>query len=478
MRRRLTFGLAALPALAVLAWGCATNPATGQSEIMLVSESQEIAMGKEAAAEVPQSTPFYQDSAVQRYVAKLGAKLAAAGERPNLAWEFHVVDDPGVNAFALPGGYIFVTRGLMTDLNSEAELAAVMGHECGHVTARHSARQITRSQIAQVGLVAGSIASKTFSQYAGQAQQGLQLLFLKYGRGDESQADMLGFRYALKTGYDVRAMRDVFITLDNVSNAAGGSRVPEWQSTHPAPANRIQATDQRLAQTKVNFDSLYLGREPYLAIINGMTYGDNPRQGYFEGQVFYHPNLKFQFTFPEGWQTANQPGGVGGISSAQDAMVEISLAQGSPDSIARQVFSGEGVQSANVGRENIGGQQAVSGDFQKQGEQAVIRGRASFLSYGGRTYALVGYTSADKWGTYEKVIRSALSSFKPVTDPAVLNVQPRRIKVEKLPKAMTLAEFRKSYPGDATLAELSLVNRQDSTAVLPKGMLVKRIVRG
>jgi predicted Zn-dependent protease len=466
-----------IPCLLALA-ACTTNPATGASEFSLVSESQEIAMGREAAAQVPQATPFYPDSAVQGYVARLGAKLAAAGERPNLPWEFHVVDDPGVNAFALPGGFIFVTRGLMTDLNSEAELASVVGHEIGHVTARHSARQITREQIAQVGLVAGSIASRTFSQYAAEAQQGLQLLFLKYSRGDESQADMLGFRYALKTGYDVRAMRDVFITLDGVTRSAGGSRVPEWQSTHPAPANRIEATDARLAQTKVNFDSLYVGRDRYLDVIDGMVYGENPRDGYFAGPVFYHPDLKFQFTFPDGWQTANQAGGVAAVSGAQDAMVEVSLAQGSPDSVARSVFSGEGVSSTGLTREQVGGQPAVSGEFQKQGQQAVIRGRATFLSYGGRTYALVGYTSADSWSKYQNTIRSTLASFRPVTDPAVLGVEPKRLKLEKLPRAMTLAEWQKSAPSTVSLAELSLINRVDSSTTLPAGRLVKRVVGG
>jgi predicted Zn-dependent protease len=468
----------ALAPLLCLILSCTTNPATGASEFSLVSESQEIAMGREAAAQVPLATPFYPDSAVQGYVARLGAKLAASGERPNLPWEFHVVDDPGVNAFALPGGFIFVTRGLMTDLNSEAELASVVGHEIGHVTARHSARQITREQLAQVGLVAGSIASRTFSQYAAEAQQGLQLLFLKYSRGDESQADMLGFRYALRTGYDVRAMREVFITLDGVTRAAGGSRVPEWQSTHPAPANRIEATDARLAQTKVNFDSLYVGRDRYLGIIDGMVYGENPRDGYFAGPVFYHPDLKFQFTFPDGWQTANQASGVAAVSSAQDAMVEVSLAQGSPDSVARAVFSGEGVSSSGVTREQIGGQPAVSGEFQKQGQQAVIRGRATFLSYGGRTYALVGYTSADRWGQYQNTIRSALASFRSVSDPNVLNVQPKRLKLEKLARAMTLAEWQKSAPSTVSLAELSLINRVDSTETLAAGRIVKRVVGG
>ncbi len=455
---------------------CATNPATGQNEISLVSESQEIEMGKAAAAQVPLATPYYPDDAVQRYVSQIGHKLAAAGERPGLPWEFHVVDDPGVNAFALPGGYIFVTRGLLTDMNSEAELATVIGHETGHVTARHSARQITRQEIAQVGLVAGSLASKTFSQYAGVAQQGLQLLFLSYSRGDESQADMLGFRYALKTKYDVRAMKDVFITLDGVTQAAGGSKVPDWQSTHPAPADRIQATEQRLAETKVNFDSLYAGREVYLKIIDGMIYGENPRDGYFVGPVFYHPDFRFQFTFPDGWPTQNQASGVMGISSGQDAMVQISLAQGTPDSAARAAFAGQGITATPLTRESIGGQPAVSGDFQQTSEQGVVRGRASFVSYDGKTYALVGYTTADKWPQYQNLLRSALGSFRPVTDPAVLNIQPKRLKIEKLTRPTTLSELQRSSPSVVSLAELSLINRVDSSTTMPAGRMVKRVV--
>lgn len=457
---------------------CATNPATGEKEINLVSESQEISMGREAAAEVVKETPDYPDSALQAYVNGVGQKLAAKGERPGLPWQFHVVSDPAVNAFALPGGFIFVTTGLLSDLESEAEMASVLGHEIGHVTARHSARQITRQELAQFGLIAGSIASSTFAQYAGAMSQGLQLLFLSYSRGDESQADGLGFRYALRGGYDVRAMREVFITLDGVSRAAGGARLPEWQSTHPAPENRISATDQRLAATKVNYDSLYTGRNPYLRHLDGMIYGDDPRHGYFDGALFLHPDLKFQFTFPSGWRTANQAASVAAVSQAQDAIVEITLAQGSPDSASRSLFGQPGVQSANVGATRINGLAAVSGDFQAQGQQAVLRGRAAFISYGGQTYAIVGYTSADRWGGYQGAIGGALQSFKPLTDPKALGVQARRIRVETLSKPMTLAQFYRMSPTEVSLAELCLVNRADSTTTLRAGTLVKRIVKG
>ncbi len=457
---------------------CAMNPATGQNEISLVSESQEIAMGREALAAVAQQTPDYPDSALQAYVNGIGQKLAAVGERPALPWQFRIVSDPSVNAFALPGGFIFVTTGLLTDLESEAELASVIGHETGHVTARHSARQITRQELAQLGLVAGSIASSTFAQYAGVLSQGLQLLFLSYSRADESQADGLGFRYALKSGYDVRAMRDVFITLDGVTQAAGGARLPEWQSTHPAPANRIAAIDQQLAATKVNYDSLYLGRNPYLHRIDGMVYGDNPRHGYFDGALFLHPDLRFQFTFPSGWKTFNAAASVSGESQAQDAIIQITLAKGSPDSAARALFGQQGVQSANVGATRINGLAAVSGDFQAQDQNTTIRGRATFVSWGNLTYALVGYTTADRWSSYQGAIGAALQSFRPLTDSKALSVQPMHLRMETLSRPMTLAQFYQMSPDGVSLAELCLINRVDSTQVLPAGTIVKRVLKG
>src|SRR3989442_524033 len=171
--------------VSAVALGCAVNPATGSRQLMLVSESQEISMGREYDEEVVASIGLYPTS-----------------ERPNLPWSFRVVDDPVVNAFALPGGFIYVTRGILAYLNSEAELAGVVGHEIGHVTARHSASQMTKQQLAQVGLVVGSIASSEFGRYAGLASQALGVLFLKYSRDNERQADDLGLRYMLRVNCD------------------------------------------------------------------------------------------------------------------------------------------------------------------------------------------------------------------------------------------------------------------------------------
>jgi len=220
---------------------CMTNPATGKKQISLVGEGQEVEIGRQADQQVVAQIGLYQDQKVQDYVSALGKKLAAASERPNLPWSFKVVDDPAVNAFALPGGFIYVTRGLMTHLQSEAELVAVMGHEIGHVTARHGADQMTKSQLANIGLGVGAILSG-HEELVGLASQGLGLLFLKYGRDDERQADDLGLRYLVHAGYDPRPMGDVFDTLERVSASEGGGKVPTWLSTHPAPGDRRRST--------------------------------------------------------------------------------------------------------------------------------------------------------------------------------------------------------------------------------------------
>src|SRR5205809_5248844 len=201
--------LTRLAALAVFAAGCAVNPATGSRQLMLVSESQEIALGRDYDQQVAASVGIYPDSELQRYIQQFGARLAATSERPNLPWSFRVVDDPVVNAFTLPGGFIYVTRGILAHLNSEAELAGVVGHEIGHVTARHSASQMSKQQLAQIGLVVGTIASPEFARYAGVASAGLGVLFLKFSRDDESQADHLGLRYMRRAAYDPREMPHV-----------------------------------------------------------------------------------------------------------------------------------------------------------------------------------------------------------------------------------------------------------------------------
>src|SRR5207249_2246367 len=189
-------------------------------------------------------------------------------------------------AAALAGGFIYVTRGIFAHLNSEAELAGVVGHEIRHVTARHSVSQLSKQQLAQLGLAVGTIASPEFEQFAGLASQALGVLFLKYSRDAESQADELGLRYLRRGNYDPREMPHVFEMLDRVSQAQGGGRVPQWLATHPNPENRRGRIEQEIAAGPQTFAGTAVNRESYLQRLDGLVFGANPREGYFKGSQF------------------------------------------------------------------------------------------------------------------------------------------------------------------------------------------------
>jgi predicted Zn-dependent protease len=230
-----------------------------------------------------------------------------------------------VNAFALPGGYIYITRGIMAQMNSEAQLAGVLGHEIGHVTARHSAQQITNQQIAQVGLLVGMVAFSGFREYGGLAAQGMGLLFLKYSRDHESQADELGVQYTARAKYDPRQIPATYETLKRIGDREGAG-LPNFLSTHPDPGDR-QVRTRQLAEATVGGAALNLeiGAANYRRHVEGLVYGDDPRAGYFENSRFYHPQLGFQLIFPSGWKTVNNPSAVVATNENLGATMQLTL---------------------------------------------------------------------------------------------------------------------------------------------------------
>jgi len=466
----------ALAAAVALVIACATNPATGKKQLMLVSEAQEIAMGKEADQEAIGAYGLYPDPKVQAYVERLGKGLAAKSERPDLPWSFKVVDDPTVNAFALPGGYIYVTRGIMAHLRSEAELVAVLGHEIGHVTGRHSASQMSKQTLAMGGLVLGMAVKPELQQFAGLAQQSLGLLFLKFGRDDENQADELGLRYMTRQAYDPKEMLEVFGVLDGVTRAEGGGRMPDWLSTHPSPGNRTARIQGQIAATEAS--GTIVNRREYLRQLDGMVFGDNPREGFFQENAFYHPDLRFQLLFPRGFKTQNQKQAVVGVSQAQDAMITLTLAGGaSPEEAARQFFSQQGVQTGRSGRDTIGGLPAYTAFFEAATEEGTLRGEVSFVSWDGKIYRLMGYAPAARFSTYQNAFDAAIRSFSRLTDSRYLNVQPKRLEIVNLERQMALPEFARAYPSTIEIGTLGLINGVGANQMLSGG-LAKRVVGG
>jgi predicted Zn-dependent protease len=477
-RTRLPGARTALALLLALSTACVKNPVTGARELSLVSKSQEIAMGQEAAKQVESTIGLVDDAEMQGYVSRVGLRLATHSERPDLPWKFAVVDDPTPNAFALPGGPIYITRGLLSLMDSEAELAGVLGHEIGHITARHSVSQISRAQLAQLGLGIGMILAPQLANVGQALGSGLQLLFLKYGRDDERQSDDLGFKYALAQGYDVREMDDVFASLARAGEMEQKSALPSWLSTHPAPEERIQRIGEKLAATTIPANAA-VNRPQFFAQIDDLVYGADPRQGFFRNNEFLHPDLKFRLQFPSGWKTQNLPQAVMAGSPNQDAVVQMTITQGSPSEAAQQFFNQQGVLQQQVSRESINGLPAVSGLFQVQSQQGVILGFAVFVQHGTNTYRLLGYSPAGRFGAYEQLFRSTALSFAPLTDPQALAVKPNRIVIMRLPTPMTLTEFNRRNPSTIPINELALINQvQDVNTTLAAGTSVKRVSGG
>lgn len=456
---------------------CSVNPVTGERELSLISEDQEIAMGREASGQVAQQIGLVDDPQLQEYVSNVGQRLAAASERPELDWEFKVVDDPTPNAFALPGGYIFITRGLMTLLNSEAELAGVLGHEIGHVTARHSVSQMSRAQLAQLGLGLGMILSPEIAQFGDLAGSGLQLLFLKYGRDDERQSDELGFQYMLETGYDVTEMDDVFRALLGSGDLAGRSPLPSWLASHPAEPERIANAEERVAQLEAPQTDARTGSDEYLDALDGTTYGDDPRNGFFRDDWFYHPELIFQFRIPSDWQRQNLPSVVQGVSPNQDAAVQLSLVPGSsPADAASAFFQQQGMNRIGGSRDELNGNPAVISEFQAATQGGAVRGYVAHVAHGSSVFQLVAYAPAQAFGAQSARLQEIVSSFGPVEDRDILDVGPRRVAIVSLPRAMTFAEFVSENPSPVSIEELALINGiADVEASIAAGTRLKHV---
>ena len=474
--KRLGVGLLVAVSLLLLD-SCAKNPVTGKSELMLMSRDQEIAMGRQSDPEIVAFFGIYQDEKLQRFIDEKGKQMAAISHRKELPFEFKIVDSPVVNAFAVPGGYVYFTRGIMAHFNNEAEFAGVLGHEIGHITARHSAKQYTNAMLGQVGLISGSIISPEFAEMADVAQTGLQLLFLKFGRDAESQSDKLGVEYSTKIGYDAGEMAHFFSTLERLS--AGGEVVPTFLSTHPDPADR-EARVGKLAndaKRKSKGADLAVNRDAYLRMIDGIVYGDDPKQGFVEGNGFYHPELKFQFTIPSGWNVQNTPSQVQMAPGDGSAVIILRLAEGNNlESAARAAIEGYNIKVTDSRQGNVNGFPAIVAIGDQQNEQQSIRALMYFIQYGEHIYSLIGASAAQNFNSYGSIFQSTMETFNRLTDPSKLNRQPERIRIKTVSRSTTLSDALAQTGADAKrMEELAVLNGMQLNERVDRGTLIKVI---
>lgn len=457
---------------------CSQNPVTGKKEVILMSEGQELAMGQQADPQIVAQFGLYDDPAMQRFINDKGQKMAAISHRNNIKYEFKVLDSPVLNAFAVPGGYVYFTRGIMAHFNNEAQFAGVLGHEIGHIAARHSAQQQSKAILAQVGLIAGMVIAPELAQFGDAASQGLGLLFLKFGRDDERESDRLGVEYSTKIGYDADEMADFFLTLQRKQEESG-SAIPEFLSTHPDPGNRFKTVHELAAewQKKTGATKLEVGRNSYLKMIDGMIYGEDPKQGFVENQVFYHPELKFQFPIPANWSYLNSPQVFQMAPKDGKAMMNLTLAPGnSLEEAAQQIMQHYKLTPVQSGKVTVNGLPALAIVADQQQEQATIRTLTYLIQYGGRIYSMMGITSAQQFDAYARLFSNTMESFKELTDASKINKQPERIRIKTVKQNTTLAQALQPYTKDSKrLEELAVLNGMQLQDRLEQGTLIKVI---
>ena len=368
---------------------CAQNPVTGEHDFVMLSEDSELSIGRTNHPKIIAEYGRYKDETLQTYVQSVGDRLAAVSHRKDLIYRFTVLDSPVINAFALPGGYIYITRGLMAYLNSEAELAAVLGHEIGHVTARHGVRQQSAAQAANFGYTLGAI---LFPELRGGPSQEIfnilgGALLSGYGREHELQSDGLGAEYLARSGYDPKAMMDVIRVLkaqETFSAAEAKKQGREAKgyhglfASHPDNDTRLQevvASADKYASSK----NAKRARSNYLSRINGMTFGDSEEQGIRSENHFYHREMAFAVEFPKGWQINNRPDRLQAISAGGKAIIEMGVAdinrKVSPKDFIKQRLKISNLKSGQVLKSH--GLSGYTGLVEKQGQ--LVRVAVVFL---------------------------------------------------------------------------------------------------
>ena len=449
-----------------------------------MSESQEIAMGAAADPEILAQYGRYEDKILQDFITQKGNEMAAISHRPDLKYEFKIVDSEVLNAFAVPGGYVYFTRGIMAHFNNEAEFAGVLGHEIGHITARHSVSQQSKAILGQVGLIGSMILVPQVAEFAEPLSEGLGLLFLKFGRDAERQSDELGVEYSSKIGYDAKEMAGFFNTLERQSSGSESEELPDFLSTHPNPGDRNMAVSKLSDEwkKKLNLIDPKVSRESYLKKIEGLIYGEDPKQGFLENDVFYHPVLKFQLNTPKGWNYQNKPQELEFAPKDGKAILMMTLIPGkSLEEAASNVVEKNNLQVLESNQITVNGLNALSiladvkVEQQKQQQQApTVRTLSYLIQYNDNIYHILGASSVTDFNSYSENFLQTMKNFKELKDASKLNKQPERIRIKPVKQSGTLKQALNSYNmPEKKQEEISLLNGMLLTDKVLAGSLIK-----
>jgi predicted Zn-dependent protease len=469
-------------ALLLPAWltACAVNPVTGKQQISLMSESQRESLGESSDQQIVVQYGLVANPQLAAYIDSVGQTLIPVSHVPQEKFQFRLLDDAVVNAFAVPGGYVYVTRGILAYLNDQAALAGVMGHEVGHVAARHSAQQYTKQVLLGAGLQLGAALNSTLARYAQLGGAAAQLLMLKYSRDDEREADRLGVEYASKLGYDTQEMAKFFRTLDALFGGSGG--LPNWTSTHPDPGERYQTVSALTQQWQGKLPGPFVqDRDQYLEHLEGLIFGANPRQGVVKGNEFVHPDLRFRFPVPAGWQLANSASQVQMAPPEGDAVVIFTAGAAQDPASAGQSFAQQaGVTVSSSRRLTIGGWPAFQqlGTLTPSSEQDTPTSLVStFINRSDQLFVFHGLSATTDFERFRSTFENVAQGFAPLSDPALLNLQPITLHLIRTPRSAPFSQQVAAWPvpegAELGSGGLALLNGHEPGDLIPAGTLLK-----
>ena len=440
---------------------CAVNPVTGKQDFVMISENQEIQMGREYNAEILKQYPIYQDQSLQEYVQSIGESLALKSHRPELVYRFTVLDSPDINAFALPGGYIYINRGLMSYLSSEEELAAVLGHEIGHVTARHSVRQYSQAQL--MGILSTAVEINSGRTAGNLANLASGALLSGYGRDMELEADDLGAQYIYQEGYSPQGMYEVLSVLKDqeiYSKKIAEQRGQEPRSYHGVFASH-PSNDLRLQEVLDNVGSSFqMGekkeKDTYLQKIEGMVFGDSEQSGIRRGRDFYHGPLNLYMSSPENWEIINNPNSLIFSSPFGEAVLGMTLEdlnfKESPESYMRR-FASDTYEDQEL---TVNGYEGFTARAYRSGRST----RMAVVFKNNQVYQFIGYTKNESidLSRFDQDFLGIINSFRDLQQNEMHLSKPLRLRNYKVKKG-------DNYKSLASLSSIN-VNAEDQLRLI------------
>lgn len=475
-------------ALAVLTFiACSTNPATGRREISLVSEQQEIQLGRQAHQQTIQQFGVYDEQPrVNEMVNRVGQRIAAVSDRPDLDWTFTVLDSPMLNAMALPGGYIYITRGMLERMNSEDELAGVIGHEIAHVTARHAAQRISQAQLAQLGLVVGAVVAgpQAAQAYGDLAQLGATLLFQRYSRQQESQSDLLGAAYMAEAGYNPIGSAEMLRTLSRLRGQKATS-IDQYFQSHPDPDKRVADVMnqvEEIRQVNPQIVSISMDRSPFVNQLEGMITGKSTQSVVIKNNTIYEKKHGIVLPFPSAYE------GVAGMGGVFQIVPENRGSAGSAvyvDAVPLELIKTRDVRGAlrqnfqQMGLKYVSSYEARAKDGTRfpidlwagRTQSGTVAVETAYWIDGNEVVVFTEVSPSVQRGQSHLANTFAMLEINPST---ARRADPPRLRVGQASSRQTWQDLARSATGDpGDASELAAINGFDATTPVPSGLTVK-----